>query len=488
MSVPGDFVIRDDVLTKYVGPGGDVAVPDGVKTIAARAFKGCAALTGIALPEGVERIGDEAFADCAALKDLILPEGLWDVGASAFSGCAALTAAELPASLKYLDPWAFSGCTGLTCVSLPERLHTVSRGVFADCENLRAVRIREGAEAVCDYAFARCVSLRELALPKTLRRVDEKAFLDCRGLADEKGFLVFRGTLCQYFGPPGSAEIPEGVLRIGPQSFPEDAKLLRLSIPESVGTVDPRAFPEGADLVLRIRRWIPELTGAVKDCRVLAVDTEEPESLPPGYGRALRLGRVLKPEKELDTEEGREDAAWLARNAAAIRRDVIALPEALGFFCRHRLIRPGSVDAYLTELRERNDPELTALMLAYRSSVGEEKLEKAREEKRRREDAALEARARKAARTLEDGLRGLTFVVEGPTHLIGSRTPLWRTLKRLLEARGARLSRNVTPAANYLVCVDPKAEPEKHEKAEELGIPLLSWGEFSRLLGLQGKE
>ena len=31
MSMQTDFVIKDGVLVKYNGPGGDVVVPDGVK-------------------------------------------------------------------------------------------------------------------------------------------------------------------------------------------------------------------------------------------------------------------------------------------------------------------------------------------------------------------------------------------------------------------------------------------------------------------------
>ena len=38
MSDPKDFIIENGVLTEYTGPGGDVAVPDGVTTIGDCAF------------------------------------------------------------------------------------------------------------------------------------------------------------------------------------------------------------------------------------------------------------------------------------------------------------------------------------------------------------------------------------------------------------------------------------------------------------------
>ena len=38
MSNASDFIIENGVLTKYVGPGGDVVIPDGVVEIGASAF------------------------------------------------------------------------------------------------------------------------------------------------------------------------------------------------------------------------------------------------------------------------------------------------------------------------------------------------------------------------------------------------------------------------------------------------------------------
>ena len=40
MSNEMDFVIENGVLKKYVGPGGDVVIPDGVTAISASAFRG----------------------------------------------------------------------------------------------------------------------------------------------------------------------------------------------------------------------------------------------------------------------------------------------------------------------------------------------------------------------------------------------------------------------------------------------------------------
>ena len=56
MSNMNDFVIKNGMLTKYVGPGGDVIVPDNV-----------------VLPEGITSIGYRAFEECPNLTFVTLP-------------------------------------------------------------------------------------------------------------------------------------------------------------------------------------------------------------------------------------------------------------------------------------------------------------------------------------------------------------------------------------------------------------------------------
>ena len=40
MSNASDFIIENGVLTKYIGPGGDVIIPEGVTEIGFKAFAG----------------------------------------------------------------------------------------------------------------------------------------------------------------------------------------------------------------------------------------------------------------------------------------------------------------------------------------------------------------------------------------------------------------------------------------------------------------
>jgi hypothetical protein len=69
-----DFVIKDGVLMKYVGEGGDVVVPEGIETIGMHAFEWKVSIRNsilsVTLPDSVTSIGDSAFFGCKNLKVL----------------------------------------------------------------------------------------------------------------------------------------------------------------------------------------------------------------------------------------------------------------------------------------------------------------------------------------------------------------------------------------------------------------------------------
>ena len=50
MSNASDFIIENGVLKKYVGPGGDVVIPDGVNEIGYNAFEAAKKLRALQFP------------------------------------------------------------------------------------------------------------------------------------------------------------------------------------------------------------------------------------------------------------------------------------------------------------------------------------------------------------------------------------------------------------------------------------------------------
>lgn len=85
-----DFVIENGVLREYTGPGGDVAIPEGVTEIGKSAFYDCAGLTSVTIPEGVTMIGDSAFAGCKSLTSVTIPASVTVIADNAFDNSVEL--------------------------------------------------------------------------------------------------------------------------------------------------------------------------------------------------------------------------------------------------------------------------------------------------------------------------------------------------------------------------------------------------------------
>ena len=100
MSNASDFVIENGVLKKYVGPGGDVVIPETVEEIGAGAFADNKSISGIQMHNGVHKIEKRAFYNCRSLENIAFSNRLILVGEDAFSFCTKLETLIFPDSLK----------------------------------------------------------------------------------------------------------------------------------------------------------------------------------------------------------------------------------------------------------------------------------------------------------------------------------------------------------------------------------------------------
>lgn len=105
------FVVIDGVLCDYLGNAVSLAIPEGVRRIAANALRRTRVdalgisrrpIERVTIPEGVERIGAFAFANSKKLTEVILPSTLVAIEDGAFRGCTALGKLDIPGSVAFI--------------------------------------------------------------------------------------------------------------------------------------------------------------------------------------------------------------------------------------------------------------------------------------------------------------------------------------------------------------------------------------------------
>lgn len=236
-----DFIIENGALTKYVGAGGHVTIPEGVHTIQTDVFRndsitaltipssvknvmfdnfetdaivtevyvsdvriwlemdfrlryGCnplrwvrrlyvngEPLVKLEIPEAITEIRAEAFRGIDSLTEVIIHDGVTQIGASAFEGCKNLQRAVLSDSVVQIRG-LFYGCSKLESVKLPAGLEKMRGTTFSGCSSLTAVTIPEGVTEISTLEFSNCVNLKEITIPDSVTKIYEDSFKNCGNL------------------------------------------------------------------------------------------------------------------------------------------------------------------------------------------------------------------------------------------------------------------------------------------------------------------
>lgn len=106
----GNYLISGGVLVAYRGTDAQMVIPDGVRVIAA-----------------------DAFRDHGELESVTIPDSVTVIGEGAFEGCGSLTAVSLGSKVQQVKDRAFDGC-GLQQVTLPESVQEVGIRAFGDAQ------------------------------------------------------------------------------------------------------------------------------------------------------------------------------------------------------------------------------------------------------------------------------------------------------------------------------------------------------------------
>lgn len=261
-----DFQIEDGILIKYLGEGGEVAIPEGVTEIGSFAFENCTTLTKVTMPDSVIKTGELSFASCANLKQVVFSPNLKEIGPSSFENCG-LKTVEFPKSLETIGYNAFSDCVNLTGnLIIPDNVLKLGNAAFRNCSSLNGtLKISNSLTEIEDATFLNCEKLKgELIIPDGITSIGGMAFSSCKG---------FAGTL----------KLPESLVYLGYGAFQNCENFTGdLIIPNSVTYIEMCAFENcfSLDGELVLSNKLTEIKNSTfRNCEKLSGDLIIPEGV-----------------------------------------------------------------------------------------------------------------------------------------------------------------------------------------------------------------
>lgn len=294
------FVIEKGVLKKYTGSGGDITIPDGVKSIENYAFGNNFNVTSVVIPKSLVSMEGNVFSYCMSLKeikvsknnqyfssengilydkkkkvllqcpremegDIIIPETVVKIGDNAFFNCYYLTSISIPESVTSIGKYAFHFCLRLLNATIPKNVKSIGVGAFAGEARMSDIQVSEDnkyftSENGILYEKKKKVLIQcpraksgEIKIPESVTNIGEEAFEYCQNVTSiiipesvtNIGRVAFES--CENLT---SVIIPQGVTQIEESTFAGCSSLKSVTIPKTVTSIDQSAFDTSVDLTI----------------------------------------------------------------------------------------------------------------------------------------------------------------------------------------------------------------------------------------------
>ncbi|MBO4902592.1 MAG: leucine-rich repeat domain-containing protein [Lachnospiraceae bacterium] len=212
------LIVGDKILLSYKGEGGNITIPEGVKTIAPGCFLGNTKITGVSVPGSVTTIGEDAF-----------------------NGCSSLNTVSLSAGLETIEDRAFKN-TDLSTLTIPPSVTSIGLGAFdvSDMADLQTVVFTGtelpdvGAKPTASRLSAK--DLRSLAFDGIHNAViRDTADLNSGNIFDPK-YLGFRGAV--YCMSPSTSDGQNTLHLLRSTMEPDENGIVDIDAHVPIGTAD----------------------------------------------------------------------------------------------------------------------------------------------------------------------------------------------------------------------------------------------------------
>ncbi len=232
-------------------PAKDIIIPDGVIAIGDFAFYG-SNITSVTIPDSVESIGNYSFYGCYGLESAVIGEGVTRIGDYAFSECQKLSDVRLGQGLTEIGDAAFYDCEMLTEIIIPDNVTLIGDNVFQDA--FRVCIYCSKSSAAAEYAESREINhvYRDGTDEESIVAGSIKNYtwtLDIRtGVLEIDGsgvmpdFSFNDSPWYSYSYCVKQLNLPEGITKIGRNSFRNLYRLDTIIIPDSVIHIGDYAF------------------------------------------------------------------------------------------------------------------------------------------------------------------------------------------------------------------------------------------------------
>lgn len=183
---------RTQLLLMPSAQQGEYAIPEGITTIRANAFRN-SQMSRFHFPSTIVTIGEGAFSACRNLRSIEIPGSVSVIPPQMFSDCTNLQRVMIPDQVEGIGEKAFNNCTQLAQITLPSQLVSLGEEVFRDCTSLSNLSLPSALRSIGNEAFRSCTSLTEITLPASVETIGKKPFYKCTQL---------QRVICESTTPP----------------------------------------------------------------------------------------------------------------------------------------------------------------------------------------------------------------------------------------------------------------------------------------------